>query len=220
MVTDFKITYCSFSAAKYACVNWHYSKAMPTGKLVKIGVWEENKFIGCIIFGWGANNNLCKAYDLPQTQVCELCRIALKEHKNPVSLYLSKALVLLKKCSPDLKVVVSFADMNEGHVGIVYQAANWAYTGTAKSTPKYFFKGRWIHNRQLYSRGFKTSSGFKTKEQVSKRRYEYYLDKAARKKFITRALKYPACDNSITANAVSDQLTEGGQHYLIAQKTL
>lgn len=55
-----KVAFCSYEAAKYACQNYHYSKTIPASKLVKIGVWENEKFIGAVIFGLGANNNLGK----------------------------------------------------------------------------------------------------------------------------------------------------------------
>ena len=43
---ELKLDWCSYEAAKYACEHWHYSKCMPVGKTVKIGVWENKKYIG------------------------------------------------------------------------------------------------------------------------------------------------------------------------------
>ena len=39
-----KLGWCSYAAAKYAVEHWHYSKVMPSGKAVYIGVWEEAEF--------------------------------------------------------------------------------------------------------------------------------------------------------------------------------
>jgi hypothetical protein len=44
-----KLDWCSHEAAKYACEHWHYSKCVPKQKTVKIGVWENSVFIGCVI---------------------------------------------------------------------------------------------------------------------------------------------------------------------------
>lgn len=66
-----KLDWCSFEAAKFACENYHYSKVVPAGKLVKIGVWERGQFKGCILFGRGANNNLGKPYALSQSECAE-----------------------------------------------------------------------------------------------------------------------------------------------------
>jgi hypothetical protein len=54
------LDWCSYQAAKYACENWHYAKVIPAGKNVYIGVYEEQKFIGCVIFGYGTNKDAYK----------------------------------------------------------------------------------------------------------------------------------------------------------------
>ncbi len=40
------LDFCSHEAAKYAVMRWHYSRRMPKSKLVRIGVWEDEKFVG------------------------------------------------------------------------------------------------------------------------------------------------------------------------------
>jgi hypothetical protein len=150
-VTNFKMDWCSHEAAEYACRNYHYSKAIPAGKLVKIGVWEDDKFIGCVLFSRGANNHLLQPYGLSQFEGCELTRVALTEHKTPVTKIVSIAIKMLKKQSPNLKLIVSFADSRQKHLGIIYQAGNWIYTGAVKSTPDFFINGRWQHQRNVHS---------------------------------------------------------------------
>ena len=53
-----RLDWCTHKAAASACKYWHYSGCMPTGKTVKIGVWEDSQFVGVIIFSLGANNHL------------------------------------------------------------------------------------------------------------------------------------------------------------------
>jgi hypothetical protein len=108
------LDWCSYAAAKYAVQHWHYSKAMPTPPLVKIGCWEDTQFIGCILFGRGTNKNLCRAYRLSITEVCELTRVALTRHDAPVSRLIRIALRLLTVSSSRLRLVVSYADPNYG----------------------------------------------------------------------------------------------------------
>ena len=55
---DLKLDWCSHAAAKYAVEHWHYSRVMPAGKRIMIGVWERGQYIGAIIFSWGANNHI------------------------------------------------------------------------------------------------------------------------------------------------------------------
>lgn len=91
-----KLDYCSFDAARYATKNWHYSKSMPAGKLVKIGVWENDKFIGCVLFSRGANNHIGSPYKLKQDEVCELTRVALNSHQTSVTRIVAISIKMLK----------------------------------------------------------------------------------------------------------------------------
>jgi len=137
-----KIDWATHEAAKYACLNWHYSKTIPVGKLVKIGVWENNKFVGVVIFGRGANKSLGTPYNLLQTECCELVRIALTKHITPVSRIMSIAIKLLKNIHKDLKLIISFADGEQNHHGGIYQANNWVYVGKTNSADEYLYKGK------------------------------------------------------------------------------
>jgi len=95
--TNLKINWATHEAAKYACTNWHYSKSMPVGKIVKIGAWENEKFIGVVLFSRGAAPTLGAFLGLSQLESCELTRVALDKHINPVSKILSLAIKFLKK---------------------------------------------------------------------------------------------------------------------------
>ena len=95
---ELKLDWCSFEAAKYACQNWHYSECTPAGKLIKIGIWEDSKFIGVVIYSLGANSHIGSPYNLTNVQACELTRVALKNiHITPVSKILSISIKMLKK---------------------------------------------------------------------------------------------------------------------------
>src|SRR6185312_15094859 len=118
---ELKLDWCSHQAAKYAVGHWHYSKRMPKSKIAKIGVWENNKFIGVVLYGVGATSDLVKAYGLRQEQGCELVRVALREHESPVTRIVAISLKMLKRAFPGLRCVVSFADPQQGHVGGIYQ---------------------------------------------------------------------------------------------------
>jgi len=145
-----KLDWCSYEAAKYAVEHWHYSCSMPVGKQVHLGVWEDQKYIGAVIFAWGANPNLSKPYGLCMTECAELARVALRTHQVPVSRGLSIAVKMLKNQSPGLRLVVSFADTREGHHGGIYQAAGWVYSGKVKEKYDYML-GNKILQRRAYT---------------------------------------------------------------------
>ena len=45
-MSDLVVAPCSYGAAKYAVMNWHYSRRMPVSPLVRYGVWEDDEFVG------------------------------------------------------------------------------------------------------------------------------------------------------------------------------
>lgn len=148
---DLKLDWASFEAAKYACENWHYSKCLPVGKTVKIGVWESGKFIGCIIFSRGANCNMAKYFGVAADELAELARVALTAHKNQVSRMLSISQKMLLKLCPGLKIIFSYADLtNQGHEGGIYKADNWECLGERTATSGHLFlNGKLTHNRSI-----------------------------------------------------------------------
>ena len=117
---------------------------------MKVGVWEDGVFVGAIIYSRGASPYLGRAYDLPPTEVCELTRVALTEHETPVSRMLAISLRMLRRIAPGLRLVVSFADPARGHVGGVYQAGGWIYTGVSAEVDEYFVGGRWRHKKGVW----------------------------------------------------------------------
>ena len=152
--TNLKLTGASYQSAKYACLNWQYSKCIPIGKLVKIGVYENSKFIGVVIFGRGACGHLGHFVGLGQTEVCELARIALNKHETPVSKIVAISLKILKKLNPKMKLVVSYSDSNQGHYGGIYQAGNWVYVGQGGKEKFYMINGKLTHPRNLSNTAF------------------------------------------------------------------
>ncbi|MFK4568125.1 hypothetical protein ABH902_002708 [Enterococcus sp. UD-01] len=112
-----KIDWATHAAAKYACTHFHYSESVPAGKLIKVGAWEDGKFIGVVNFSRGANQYIGSPYGLKQTECCELTRVALTNHKAFVSEILSKAIKFLKEFNLSMRLNVSYADTEQHHHG-------------------------------------------------------------------------------------------------------
>jgi hypothetical protein len=206
-MTELRLDWCGYDAAKYAVEHWHYSQSMPLGKMVKIGVWEDSQFIGAVLFARGSTPTLGNPYGLEQTQVCELVRIALKEHKAPVSKIGTIAIKMLKKQSTDLRLIVSFADTFHNHHGGIYQAMNWIYTGQTVKARQWFVDGEWKHNREVTSGAFGGAHLYKgyqslpSRELPPKHRYLYPLDDAMRKQIEPLRKPYPKRERGETDNA-------------------
>lgn len=195
-----KIQIATNEMVEYACKNFHYSQSVPCGRKVAYSVFEQGKFIGVIIYSLGANFHMAESFNLAQGEVVELTRVALKNHKNPVSRYVAITLKMLKKQCKTVKLVVSYADKeNQNHAGGIYQAGNWIYLGLSKCSDfQYFYKGKWTHQRSINAIG-ETN---KAKEQYllknlpkrknsDKHKYIYCFDKDFDVKYRKLAKPYP-----------------------------
>jgi hypothetical protein len=107
-----------------------------------------------------------------------------------------------------LKFVLAYSDPAAGHVGTIYQATNWLYTGLSSATPLYDIgDGIKHHSRTLahklgsHSIRYLTSQGIavKTVPQMAKHRYIYFLDDSWRTRLLVPVLPYPKKDGNADA---------------------
>lgn len=204
-----KIDWATHEAAKFSVENWHYSESMPAGKLVKVGAWENGKFIGVVLFGRGANNNIGKPYGLQQTAACELVRIALTKHITPVSKIAAIAIRFLKANSPGLRLIISYADPLQGHHGGIYQAGNWIYCGTSQAQQEVMHNGKIMHKRTANSL-FGTIKGMKKSPIMWKHKYLMPLDNEMRKQILPLSKPYPKRASSETSDTSAFHAGKGG----------
>jgi len=196
---DLRIDWATHEAAKYACVNWHYSGCLPAGKLVKVGAWENGKFIGVVLFGRGATPNLGRPYNLGQDECVELVRIALTKHDSPVSRIASLAMKFLSRSNPKLRLIVSFADQSQGHHGGIYQAGNWVYNGQGDPAKFYMIRGKLTHPRSIGAKGLvqnihgarQIDPNAAVVDVPGKHRYLMPLDADMRERILPLAKPYP-----------------------------
>lgn len=202
---DLRLDWCSHAAVRFACRHWHYARSLPAAKLVKVGVWEAGAFVGCVIFSRGAAPNIGRPFRLGQAAVCELTRVALREHRAPVSRIIAIALRLLRQQSPGLRLVVSYADPREGHVGVIYQAGGWLYVGQTGRESLLRVHGRLMHARSVSSRwGCRSLAWLRrhvdpTAERVAmppKHKYLMPLDAGIRAQLLPLVQQYPKRERS------------------------
>jgi hypothetical protein len=211
MKAELKIDWATHEAAKYAVENWHYSQSMPAGKCIKVGSWENGKYIGVVLFGYGANPNIGNPYGLKQIEVCELTRVALKKHICPVSKIVSLAIKFLKQKSSGTKLIVSYADTGQGHLGKIYQAGNWIYEGYFDGESSVIVNGKKLHRRQAYSLyGTTRPKGSINVKSSGKHKYLMPLDTETRKKVLPLSKPYPKRAGSDTTDTAGLQPAEGG----------
>lgn len=181
-------------AIDYACKNFHYAKRVPQIIYAYNVYNDNNEWCGVIVYGGGASRSLYKNLGLNSGELLELERVALNGKQKITSKALALSLKLLKKENPLCKLVVSFADTRQKHVGTIYKATNWIYLGKRKiGGYEYFYNNRWVHCR--------TIGGLKNKKQIiencpkrknsDKFKYIYCFDNELKEKYKSLSLPYP-----------------------------
>lgn len=94
------------------------------------------------------------------------------------------------------EIVVSFAEIQQGHLGIVYQATNWIYTGLSAKRTNWTIKGMNTHCQTLADKytaieiRSKYGDSFSLQERPRKHRYVFINAKGRRKIELLAALRY------------------------------
>lgn len=203
-----RVEWCSTKAATFAVTHWHYSRTLPAGKTVRLGVWWDGRFMGAVVFSRpGRNQHLMFA--LRPEEVSELARVALDRHEGfHVTEVVARAMKLLRQRCPGLLLVVSFADPAEGHLGRIYQAGNWIYTGRSAASRSLLHNGHKLHKRSYTGSNFgrprtPPPPGSAWVPVPGKHRYVMPLDRRMRKHVLKLSKPYPQH---------ADALTEGAGH--------
>lgn len=166
----------------------HYSRKMPN-VTDAFGLFVGGEMAGVVTYGIPASHPLCigLAGEKNQDMVRELNRLAiLPKYTGGGYNYASYLVANSLKALPNGTFVVSYADTAWTHVGYVYQACNFLYTGTsAKRVDTYQPDGLHprAYNKDEHSELYQTRS--------EKYRYVYLVGDKRTKKRMLQELKYP-----------------------------
>jgi len=173
----------------------HYAKRIPQ-IMYAFGLYEESTLVGVVTYGIPASPSLCMGICGKEwsNKVLELNRLCLQDNtKNQSSFLVSNSIKLLPKPT----IVVSYADTSQGHVGYVYQATNFLYTGLSASRVDWTVKGLEHKHSKTLSDGMtlesikeKYGDDFYYAERSKKHRYIYFHGTKQQKKLLKSLLKY------------------------------
>jgi len=204
-----RLTKATPEAIRYACLHFHYSKAIPVHPIGYNVYNDTGEWCGVIVYSAGATPNIGSPYNLPGGGVLELTRVALNGKQEQTSKAVSLSLKQIKKDVPQCRLIVSYADVDQHHLGTIYQATNWIYEGLSKGDTYFIIKGKKTHRKTISSRivtiGGKRKNCPSTLEAVQrffdkdatvfrsegKRKYLMPLDKEMRKQITHLAKPYP-----------------------------
>lgn len=218
---NLRVDWASHEAVKFACLNWHYSKSVPAGKTVKIGSWENGKFVGAIVYSRGATPHIASPFGLTQNDVCELTRVAFGMHRTPISKSLALSIRFLRKHCPGVRLIVSFSDADQNHHGGIYQATNWLYAGISNAGQRGAFV---VHGKKIHPRSIGAMGGIQSIEwirkhmdpnatefiTVGKHKYLFPLDDEIRTMIEPLRKPYPKRASSVVCDTSGVQPEMGG----------
>jgi hypothetical protein len=176
----------------------HYSRRASifwAGFALEVGGAVE----GVAVFGQPSPPIQKHAFRDRDFRLYELSRVVVQTSApNAASFLVSGA---LRQLAPRPCAVVSYADSEFGHCGIIYQATNWLYTGATKSHDKaYIVDGKRTHPMTLRDRGITNptawarENGIEMAPPMAKHRYFYLCGSARQKRAMRSRLAYPVID--------------------------
>jgi len=175
-------------------LNKHYSRRASIF-WAGFGLVIDGRVEGVCVFGQPSPPIQKHAFKDRDFQLYELARLVVQTpRRNAASFLVGNALRMLKgPCA-----VVSYADTEQGHAGIVYQATNWIYTGATKSHDKaYLVDGKRTHPMTLRDRGitdpvrWARENGIEMLPPMQKHRYFFFIGSKSQRKSMKARLCYP-----------------------------
>lgn len=184
-------------AMEMVIANHYLHRAAPA--MFAYGLFDGLEMVGCIIYGKPASRSLCMGVCGPEesSRVIELTRLWIEDGtpKNTESYLIGNTLRMLP---PEYDVIVSYAEIGAGHVGTVYQATNWIYTGMSDRHVEWRLEGETgKHGRHLFDEhgGVENAKAFygdrlQRVERGRKHRYVMLRGSKRRRKELLAKLRY------------------------------
>jgi len=172
----------------------HYARRQPNIRNA-FGLYLNGGLVGVCTFGIPPSSTLLLGvcgvdYAVHVIELNRLC--LLNNIKNEASRLVGASLKMLGN-----KIVVSYADTAQDHLGVVYQATNAIYTGTSKPFKEIYIVGKeHLHHASHKGKTFEEmkaihgedSVGFR--ERSIKHRYVFITGSKQFKRHARKALKY------------------------------
>ena len=156
-VTDFTVELVQRNAVVGFIEKHHYSHNINgVQSYYHFGLFRDGKFglpemIGAMLYAMPSMPSTAKKYNpINPTKCFELRRLVCIDDTptNTESYFIGQTFKWLKQ-NTDIEVIVSFADEEYGHSGIIYKATNFEYCGTTSPSKKLIVDGKEYHSRSL-----------------------------------------------------------------------
>jgi hypothetical protein len=198
MREDYSVESISYRDAMEIVVAKHYlHRKCPVSHSYGLIDRSTGEVVGVVTYGVSPSSTLLKGICGPDEakNVYELNRLWVddKVAKNGESYLVANSMKYL-----DREIVVSFADTSQGHVGIIYQAANFLYTGLSSKFRDPKVKGKENQHHATYANGLTNAQVIEKfgEENVyfvdrpRKHRYIYFNCSKTKRKELVKKLRY------------------------------
>ena len=189
----------SFDDAAPWLIRRHYARRIPSITHA-FGAYRDGTLIGVVTYGTPASSSLRTGIcgEAFADYVLELNRLCCESEPNLASMLVGRSLTML----PQPSIVVSYADCAQGHVGYIYQATNFIYTGLSAKRTDWKLRGQeHLHGQTIadMSRGQpdraawmreKFGDDFYLAERSRKHRYVFFCGDKRQVKAMRAALLY------------------------------
>ena len=191
-------------ATKPFIIGIHYAARMPSVSSA-FGLFRDDDLEGVVTFGTPPSAPLRAGVCGPEMagNVIELNRLCLRRNiKGDASFLVAHAIRQID----GNKIIVSFADTEQGHVGTVYQAANFIYCGLSAKRTDWKVRGKEHLHGQTIADEFrgqpnraaamraKYGDDFYLAPRPRKHRYVRIVGSKGFRAKATRALRYPVAE--------------------------
>lgn len=191
----------NYQTASRMVSTYHYAQITPS-IVIAIGMYVDDILAGVITYGLPPNRNalgFCGEEYIPNG--LELNRLFVFDWagRNSESWLIGQSFKILQKERPNIMILISYADPMNDHIGYIYQATNWVYTGVGgASKSDVIVNGEKISEKHLYNR-YRThkrdvleNMGLEIQDIISepKHRYVYFLGSKSQRKKMKSLLKW------------------------------
>jgi hypothetical protein len=164
---------------------------------VAFGMFDNvGAIVGVVTYGVPASSTLlrgvCGADEAKNVYELNRLWVADEVPKNGESYLIGNTINKL-----DREIIVSYADSSQNHIGIVYQATNWIYTGLSSKFRDPKVKGLENQHHATYANGLtnrqvieKFGDRVYFVDRPRKHRYVYFNASRSRKKALLKKLSY------------------------------
>ena len=185
---------CYADAMQLVVENHYLHRKAPCS--VAFGLFWGNAVKGVIVYGTPSSAPLRRglAGDHNKFNVVELTRLWVSDDvpRNGESFLIGRTLAHAGK-----ELVVSYAEISQGHTGVVYQATNWIYTGLSAKRSNWTIAGVDKHCQTIADKytvaelRAKFGDRFSQEPRGRKHRYVWINARGKRREELLADLKYP-----------------------------